>query len=168
MRPFRAMRLLMIPAVAVALMLSALVASGSAWARVPKSKSALCKTLSSTGGVWSLAQCTAPTETGGNSTAITPQPFPTTAGTFTVVITWNNAAVLNPETTPKTTIRATASKPFKDRCAAGSTEWQLIGSVTGNTAVPGVSGRVKILACVTKSGAVSNTFKGNKVRQVKL
>jgi len=166
MRPCRSMRLLVFPAVAVPLLLSTLVASGPAWAKVSKGKSGFCKTLGSTGGMWFLGSCTQPEATGNGSVSITPQPFPTSVGRFTSVITWGHLSTRT-NANAQTTVAFTESKAPKNRCATGSTEWQLIGTITNNTGVIGVKGRVKILACVTSSGTVSNTFKGNKVKQVK-
>jgi len=168
MRPFRSVRLLAIPAVIVPLMLSAVVVSGPAFARgVSGKKTVACRTLSGTaGGSWALLGCNQTVITGFSSLAITPS-FPTAATPdFVATITWNQGAHRGP-TNGTTTITVSVFKP-KNKCASGSTEWELNGAVTSNTVSPAVKGKVKMFACVTASHVVSNTLRKGNLKAAKL
>jgi len=118
---------------------------------------------------WQLASCGPPAITGGYSTLITPA-FPTTAQiAFQATITWNpNDAAKAGGPAGTTTIKVAALKTAKNKCATGSTEWELAGAVASNTVSPAVKGKVKIFACVSTSGALTNKLKKGNLRPAKL
>ena len=155
MRTFRSARVLVLPALVLPLALSTVVLSGTAWAKGAKAVS--CKTLTGTaGGSWSLNGCNQPAITGGNTTGITPN-FPTTAGSGTMVITWNPAGEAHrggPAGTTTFSYTAAQLTGHKDKCR-GSSEWSLLGQVTGNTVSPKVKGKLKVFACVSRTGALT-------------
>jgi hypothetical protein len=156
MRSFRSARLLVLPMVVLPLVLSTVVLSGTAWAK--GAKTVKCVTLAGTaGGAWSLEGCSQPAVTGGNTTA-TSTPFPTKAGIYTVVITWNPVGEAHrggPAGTTTFTYSALQKIGHRNKCGATSTEWELSGSVRRNTVSPAVKGKLKMFACVSKSGALS-------------
>ena len=159
MRPFRTARLLMIPALAVALALSASGVSAPAWAGAQSKKPVTCNTLLGTATSWNLAGCTPGYITGGFSTAIS-RPFPHVAGIYSATITWNGADGQGPRGHSGTTnIMGTVSKALANKCATGSVEWELLGSLGTQTVSPKVKGRVKIYVCVTSGGVLNNTSK---------
>jgi hypothetical protein len=137
------------------LVLSTVVLSGTAWAKGAKAVS--CKTLSGTaGGSWSLNGCNQPAITGGNTTGITPN-FPTTAGFGTIVITWNPVGEAHrggPAGTTTFSYSASQLTGHKNKCR-GSSEWQLLGTVKSNTVSPAVRGKLKVFACVSSFGVLS-------------
>ncbi len=171
MRPFRSVRLLAIPALVVPLLLSAVVVSGPAFAKNPNAKQpVMCRTVTGTVSSWQLLSCNAAPITGSQSNSITPA-FPTTAQiNYEATIAWNNGRYGgrggNPAGT--TTIKASASATPKNKCALGSTEWELAGTILSNTVVPAVKGKVKIFACVSTSGALTNRFKKGNLKPAKL
>ena len=117
----------------------------------------VCKQVIGTVANWGLNGCTQPAITSRASQAID-RPFPTAVGPYTATITWSNLDQQPPGTPGTTTISVNVTSPRKDKCASGSTEWQLVGSISANTTVPGVKGKVKIVACVSTSNAVTNTL----------
>jgi hypothetical protein len=155
MRPFRSARLLMIPALVLPIVLSTVALSGTAWAK--GAKTVACKQLTGTaGGTWALSDCTQPAITGGNSTAVS-KPFPTTAGFSSVVVTWNPVGEAHrggPAGTTTFSYSASQLVGHKNKCGTSSTEWSLVGSVTANTVSPKVKGKLKVFACVSRSGAL--------------
>ena len=166
MRPFRSLRLLTIPALAVPLLLSTFVAGGSAWAR-GGSKAVVCKTVMGTVSDWALEGCTQPliTSTGSQEPHGIDMPFPTSAGPYSATITWNTLDNPHRGGPPgTTTINVNVSAPHKDKCAAGSSEWQLIGSISAGTTTPAVKGKVKIVACVSSSNAVTNSLGNGRAK----
>lgn len=158
MRPFRLVRLLVVPALALPLVLSTVVLPGTAWAK--GSKTVKCVMLNGTyGGSWSLSGCSPVTITGsagsgGRPQATVAQNFPVSPAT----ITWGTPA--NRHAAPlKTTITYAVSEltGHRDKCGAGSREFIVAGTVTGNSATPGVriGGKIKILVC-DKGGVLSS------------
>lgn len=165
MRPFRSVQMLTIPALAVPLLLSSVVLDGPAMAK--GNKTVNCRTVTGTVAGWGLEGCTQPAITGGNSTGID-QPFPTTAGPYTATITWNPLGEAHRGGPPgTTTISVNVSQVRKNKCASGSAEWQLVGSILSNTVSPAVKGKVKVVACVSSSAMVSNTLSNGKLRPAK-
>ncbi len=156
MRPFRSARLLVIPALVFPVVLSTVALSGTAWAK--GAKTVVCRELSGTAGsTWALSDCTQPAITGGNSTA-TSTPFPTHSGFFSVVVTWNPVGEAHrggPAGTTTFHYSATQLVGHKNKCGASSTEWSLAGTVFSNTVSPKVKGKLKVFACVSRSGALS-------------
>ena len=115
---------------------------------------------------WGLTGCS-PGNLGDDTVAITPG-FPTTPGHGTATLTWNSTFV-NYAPNPTTVIAYAASQPAKNKCAAGSAEWQLLGSVVSDGYSPGVKvhSRVKIMVCVDATGTLHNTIK-NRTKVAKL
>lgn len=171
MRPFRSARVLVIPALVVPLVLGTLAVSGPAFAKSPTAKSVVaCRTVGGTVSNWTLSSCSAPAITGDNSTSITPA-FPTTAQlTYQATITWNNGrnGARGGSTPGTTTIKVSASNPTKNKCATGSTEWELVGTISASTGSPTAKGKVKIFACVSNAGVVTNKLKKGNLRAAKL
>lgn len=149
MRRHRATRLLLIPALAAPLMFFIeLAPAGSAWAKNSNVTITCVGMNGMDGGTLTLQGCSHPEITGdqgtvslGNSLAF-PQ-SPTT-------ITWAPGA--NRSIPPLvTTIRYRRVEwtVRKNRCGAGSDEFRMTGVITGNSASPGIKGRVKIFECDT-------------------
>lgn len=156
MRTFRSARFLVLPAVVIPLVLSTVVLSGTAWAK--GAKAVACRSLNGTaGGSWSFNGCNQPAITGGNTTGMS-KPFPTApVSSGSLTITWNPVGEAHRGPTPGTTTvsySATQLTGHKDKCR-GSAEWELLGRVTSNTVSPAVRGKLKIFACVTPSGVLS-------------
>ncbi len=156
MRPFRCARLLVIPALVLPVVLSSVALSGTAWAK--GAKTVVCRQLSGTAGStsWSLDDCTQPAITGGNSTAMS-TPFPTAAGFHSVTVTWNPVGEAHrggPAGTTTFHYSASQLMGHKNKCGTSSTEWELVGTVTANTVSPKVKGKLKVFACVSRSGAL--------------
>ena len=165
MRPFTTARLLMVPALAVALALTASVVSGPAWAGTNGKKPVTCLTLIGNATSWNLMNCTPGQITGGFSTSIS-KPFPRVAGIYSATITWNAAATegARGSSTKTTNISGSASEAPKNKCAPGAVEWELLGTLGTQTVTPAVKGKVKIYACVTSGGALNNPAKKSKKR----
>jgi hypothetical protein len=165
MRPFRLVRLLVVPALALPLVLSTIVLPGTAWAK--GSKTVKCVILNGTyGGSWSLSGCSpvaiaGAAGSGNGPQATVAQNFPVSPAT----ITWGTPA--NRRAAPlKTTITFGVSEltGHRDKCGAGSKEFNVTGTVTGNSATPGVriGGKVKIFVC-DKAGVLSSHKKSFKL-----
>ncbi|HXQ62310.1 MAG TPA: hypothetical protein VN796_08245 [Acidimicrobiales bacterium] len=137
-----AVAVLTIPASAVTLGLS-----GTAWAGGGTSCSTLTGNVTGTSG--SLSGCTDTANTGGSGT------FPISAFTSgSGTITWATGGT--------TTVTVTATVPKKDEkdphgsCAAGDTEFNVKGKVTGSTGVgSSVKGKIKGEVCLDASGNLS-------------
>jgi len=162
MRPFRAVRLLVIPAVVVPVVLSTVVVSGAAWAK--GDKAVICRSVSGTASSWQLMGCNNPAITGGSSTAVTAFSPTMTAAT----ITWAPGAKRGgpPDTS---TISMSVFATTKNKCSVGSVEYEMLGKVAGNSFSPAlkVNHKVKIFVCESISGSLTNTIKG-RLRTAKL
>jgi hypothetical protein len=165
MRPFRLVRLLVVPALALPLVLSTIVLPGTAWAK--GSKTVKCVHLNGTyGSSWSLTGCSPVTIAGSVGSGNRPQAtvaqnFPTSPAT----ITWGTPA--NRRALPlQTTIQFTVAEltGHKDKCGTGSREFLVSGSVTGNSESVGVriGSKVKIFVC-DKAGVLSSHKKSFKL-----
>ena len=156
MRPFRSARLLVIPALVLPVVLSTVALSGTAWARAPRPLSAdSCQGRREVPGLSATAP--SPPSPAGDSTA-TSTPFPTHAGFFSVVVTWNPVGEAHrggPAGTTTFHYSATQLVGHKNKCGTSSTEWSLAGTVLSNTVSPKVKGKLKVFACVSKSGTLS-------------
>jgi hypothetical protein len=164
--------LLAVPALAVPLLLCAVVASGPAYAKNANSNQTVnCRSVGGTLSSWTLGGCSAPPITGNTSTAITPA-FPTRAQIdFEATITWNNARLGGRAggSDGTTTIKVSVFAVTRNKCPTANTEWELAGTILGNTpAKPAVKGKVKIFACVSNSGALTNRLKKGNLRPAKL
>ena len=157
MRHLRTTRLLAIAALAVPFLLSTLVISTqSAWAG-RGSTSVNCRGVIGTdGGMWTLQGCSHEAITGSQGTVPLPpgQGYPDSPAT----ITWTHGSNPNiPVLTTTVQFRVTIAvkRNLTSRCGPGSTDYRLMGTVTGNSASPGVRGRVNVNVCDT-GGSVSN------------
>jgi hypothetical protein len=126
----------------------------------------ICKAVLGTVSNWGIEGCTQPAITSSASQGIN-MPFPTATGSYSATITWNNLDQQPRGVPGTTTISVTVSNPHKDRCAAGSSEWQLVGSISANSTTPAVKGKVKILACVSTANFVTNTFGNGRSKPAK-
>ena len=161
MRPFRSLRPVLAPALAVPLVLSALVLNGPAWAKAT-SKAVVCHSVEGTVANWGLVGCTQPLITSTGSQAID-TPFPSAVGPYSATITWNTLDQPHRGDPPgTTTISVKVTTPRKDKCAHGSSEWQLAGFVASGTTTPAIKGKVKIVACVTSGGGVTNVLNNGR------
>jgi hypothetical protein len=157
----------LVPALAVPLALSTLVLNGTAWAK-GGSKAVVCKTVMATVTNWALEGCTQLFITSTQSQSID-TPFPTASGSYTATITWSTLDQPHrggPAGT--TTIAVNVSAPRKNKCAFGSTEWQLAGFIAGGTTTPAIKGKVKIVACVSSTGMVTNALANGHGKPAKL
>ncbi len=157
MRSLRATRLLVLPALVVPLVLGIVVPSGTAWAK--GAKAVACKTLHGTaGGSWYLQGCNQPAITGGDTTGID-KPFPNAPVAFgSLTITWDPVGEAHrggPAGTTTFSYSAMQLTGHKDKCKGIPTEWEVLGKVTSNTVSPKVKGKLKIFACVSPSGVLS-------------
>ena len=148
MRRHRTIRVLLIPALAAPLALTALFATGgSAWARGQNLPVSCVGMTGNSGGTLSLNGCTHPDRTGsqGTITLGPSQNYPTSPAT----ITWSPGTDRsNPPLV--TTIKFKVIWIVRrERCGAGAYEFKMMGSVSGNSVSPGVKGRVKLIECDT-------------------
>ncbi len=120
----------------------------------------MCLTLTGTATSWNLLNCSPNYITGGFSTSIN-KPFPRVAGIYSATITWEaEAGRVGGRGNPgKSNIQGTVSKALVNKCATGSVEWELLGTLGTQTVTPAAKGKVKIYVCVTSGGMLNNTSK---------
>jgi hypothetical protein len=75
-----------------------------------------------------------------------------------LTITWNPVGEAHrggPAGTTTFSYSAMQLTGHNDKCKGIPTEWELLGKVTGNTVSPKVRGKLKVFACVSASGVLS-------------
>jgi hypothetical protein len=163
MRRHRATRLLLIPALAAPLMFFTLLdPTGSAWAKKNSNLTIQCVGINGNdGGTLTLQGCSHPEITGDQGTISlgSSQGFPQSPTT----ITWSPGADRSiPPLVTTIRFRRVEWTVRKNRCGAGSDEFRMTGTVIGNSASPGVKGRVKIFECDT--GGVLTALQTTSIR----
>jgi hypothetical protein len=160
MRSFRAARLLVLPALALPLLLSAVLLPGTAWAK-SATKPVKCPSVTGTyGSTWYLMGCSQPGKQGGYLVIGTGNdpfstPFLPSAGPVTATVTWGELP--NPSLPHlKSTVHITTTQlsKKKDKCGTG-TEYLVTGSVVSNSKPVGIKlGKLKMFVC-NNGGALS-------------
>jgi hypothetical protein len=151
-----------VPALAAPLIfLTVLLPPGSAWAKNSNLTIQCVAINGNDGGTVTLQGCSHPEITGDQGTIDlgSSQAFPQSPTT----ITWAQGA--NRQIPPLVTtirFRRVEWTMRKNRCGAGSDEFRMTGNIIGNSASPGVKGRVKIFECDT--GGVLTALATTSVR----
>jgi len=174
MRRFRSVRLLVISALTVPLVLSAVVVPGSAWAKPNGSRTVKCLSLSGTyGGSWSIDLCGPAAATpiigtvGGPPQGAIATPFTSTA--TSAVIDWKASQDYPSGLVTTISFSVSAQLGHKNKCGSSSQEWEVSGAAQPtNSAVPGVKGKTKMYVCESAGGVLSDLQTGRFAKKVSL